>query len=353
MKKTACCLLLSLIAVIPSTAFALVRLKNVTQSGLGNLGTVKIELNGDYDRSKIKISYESDHLALIMNDAFVMPVKKIFKSSSPKSSILKMEANMVPSTKKSGGTVKLNIYFRVPIETIKKTGALSGSGKIITFNYKMVGDAKEATTGAIDKNTEPVNKEVSGTESSTTVKTEKNVISSIPTTGIQDNGDQAVKTDPSIEAKTKEVESKITDSGEKGLLGHSSFRTLIFKFIKIAGGLLGVIVLLFLALFFFKKRSEQKTQAPVYKQPSMPNETFLRPASSNTGSIKILSSSVLEDDKKLYIIEIYGERMLIGTSKNSIAMITKINDKEQQMEDLDHEQESIMRSRLKDKLRNL
>jgi len=264
-----------------------------------------------------------------------------------------MEANMVPSTKKMGGTVKLNIYFRVPIETIKKTGSLSGSGKVITFNYKMTGDIKE-TVPVVDKVTEPVNKEVSNKENNTSAKDEKKKAETVPIAGIQDNGDQAVKADPTIDAKTKEVEAKVENTGEKGLLAHSSFRTLIFKFIKIAGGLLGVIVLFFLALFFFKKRAEQRTQAPSYKQPSTPNETFLRPASSsNGGSIKILSSSVLEDDKKLYIIEIYGERMLIGTSRNSIAMITKINDKEQQLEGLDNEQESIMRSRLKDKLRNL
>ena len=71
----------------------------------------------------------------------------------------------------------------------------------------------------------------------------------------------------------------------------------------------------------------------------------------NTG-IRVISSFNLEDDKKLYIIEVSGERMLVGTSKQSVTMITKLSGPEQ-TENIDQEHEAIMRSRLKDKLRNL
>jgi flagellar biogenesis protein FliO len=331
--------LLFLAFIFPSTASALVRLKNVSQSGIGNTGTIRIELNGDYDRSKVKINYESDHVSFMLSDAFVMPVKKVFKSSSAKASVSKMEASMVPSSRRSGGTVKLNVYFRVPVETIKKTGSLSGKGNLLNFNYKTTGEIKEAVS---DANSGPAEEQSP----------------SIPGSGLQDNGDQSIAPNPVAEAKTKEIESKFGGNGEdedvssveaSGLWSKlAAFKSMVFRITKIAGVLLGVVVLLVLSLFFFKRYNEQR------RSPSSPHglgdmsrgDTIL-----NSG-ISVVSSFNLEDDKKLYIIEISGERMLIGTSKQSVTMITKLSGSEQ-AEEISQEHEAIMRSRLKDKLRNL
>jgi flagellar biogenesis protein FliO len=347
MKKTVYSIMFCLLffaLVFPSAANALVRLKNVSQSGTGSTGTIRIELNGDYDRSKVKIDYETDHISFMMNDAFVMPVKKVFKSSSAKSSVLKMEASMVPSTKRSGGTVKLNIYFRVPIETIKKTGLLSGRGNVLNFNYKTAGEVKETAVTA-------TNDEPSG-QSDTQAP-------SIPESGIQDNGDQNIKPNVVAEARTKDIESKLSGgeeqpdsaSGEETGLWTKImvFKGMLLKFIKIAAVLLGVVVFLFLGLFFFKRYSEQKGSS----SSTITDFSGLSKANTmlNTG-IRVINSFDLEEDKKLYIIEVSGERMLIGSSKQSVTMITKLSGPEQ-AEGIDQEHEAIMRSRLKDKLRNL
>ena len=351
MKRTVCSLLLLSAFLFPSIAHALVKLKDVSQSGMGNTGTIRIEMNGSYERSKIKVNYESDHLSLIMPDAFIIPIKKIFKSSSAKSSILKMEASMVPSTKRSGGTVKLNIYFRVPIDTIKKTGLLSGRGNILTFSYKTLSDTKEVVPAA-------------QAVVETKIPEAKGPTPSIPESGLQDNGDNTIKKDAVAEAKTKEIEEKIGEAQVKTdrniWTRVLSLRGLIFKLVKIGAVLIGVIVLLFLALFFFKKRSEQSCNVSSSKQPasvSRPTTSpdmidLLRTNTAFGNSIKVLSSFSLEDDKRLHIIEIMGERLLIGTSKNSISMITKLGNFDK-VEEINHDHEAVMRSRLKDKLRNL
>ncbi|MEI6079056.1 MAG: flagellar biosynthetic protein FliO [bacterium] len=354
MKRTVCSLLLLSAFLFPSIAHALVKLKDVSQSGMGNTGTIRIEMNGSYERSKVKITYESDHLSLIMGDAFIIPIKKIFKSSSAKSSILKMEASMVPSAKRSGGTVKLNIYFRVPIDTIKKTGSLSGKGNILTFSYKTLSDTKEVVPAVAP----------AVVETKTPTAEVKGPAPSIPEAGLQDNGDNAIKKDTVAEAKTKEIEEKIGEAQIKTdrniWTRVLSLRGLIFKLVKIGAVLVGVIVLLFLALFFFKKRSEQSSNVSSSKQPasvSRPTTSpdmidLLRTNTAFGNSIKVLSSFSLEDDKRLHIIEIMGERMLIGTSKTSISMITKLGNFEK-AEEVNHDHEAVMRSRLKDKLRNL
>lgn len=325
MKRVVCIIFVFLL--IPSIANALVKIKDVTQSGVGNSGTIKIELNGDYDKSKVKIVYETDHLSLIMNDTFVMPVKRIFKSSSDKSSVSKMEASMIPITKRSGGTVKLNVYFRLPLELIKRTGSLSGNGKIVTFNYKTVSDQKDLASVVatqVQANTK---------EAEPTLVTEA---------GIQDNGDNTISKDPIAEERTKNIEEKIEPLKEN-IKRVSTFKNLLFKFVKIAGALVGLVVVVVLALFFFKKRSENKIEKKAYTPSSV----------SYDNSIKVVNSSIIDGDKKIFVVDVYGERILVGTSRHSITMITKLKAKEQLTEETNYEQEAIMRSRLKDKLRNL
>lgn len=313
--------------LIPSIANALVKIKDVTQSGVGNSGTIKIELNGDYDKSKIKVVYETDHLSLIMNDTFVIPVKRVFKSSSDKSSVSKMEAIMIPITKRSGGTVKLNVYFRLPLELIKKTGSVSGNGKIVTFNYKTVSDQKEAVpvvTTQVQSNT----KEVDSTQ--------------LPEAGIQDNGDNTISKNPISEDRAKNIEEK-TEPLKENIKRVSGFKNILFKFVKIAGALVGFVVVIVLTLFFFKKRSENKVEKKVYTPSNV----------SYDNGIKVISNSVIDGDKKIFVLDVYGERLLVGTSKHSITLITKLKAKEQPTEETNYEQEVMMRSRLKDKLRNL
>lgn len=313
--------------LIPSIANALVKIKDVTQSGVGNSGTIKIELNGDYDKSKIKVVYETDHLSLIMNDTFVIPVKRVFKSSSDKSSVSKMEAIMIPITKRSGGTVKLNVYFRLPLELIKKTGSVSGNGKIVTFNYKTVSDQKEAVpvvTTQVQSNT----KEVDSTQ--------------LPEAGIQDNGDNTISKNPISEDRAKNIEEK-TEPLKENIKRVSGFKNILFKFVKIAGALVGFVVVIVLTLFFFKKRSENKVEKKVYTPSNV----------SYDNGIKVISNSVIDGDKKIFVLDVYGERLLVGTSKHSITLITKLKAKEQPTEETSYEQEVMMRSRLKDKLRNL
>ncbi|MEI6092392.1 MAG: flagellar biosynthetic protein FliO, partial [bacterium] len=184
-------------------------------------------------------------------------------------------------------------------------------------------------------------------------------VATIPDAGIKDNGDSSIKKDVVAEEKTKNIESKIVNNEEEkkepvkdNIKRFSTFKVILFKSVKIVGLLVGVILIIVLAWFFFKKssenRSERRTYSPSSKQPVLSNSS-----TNYDNGIKLISSSPIEGDKKLLVVEVYGERLLLATSKSNITMITKLKSKEQTTEDVNYEQEAMMRSRLKDKLRNI
>jgi len=294
-----------------------VKLKNVTQTGTGNSGSINIEFNGDYNKSDITVNYTTDKVDLIIPNAFVVPVKRIFKSSSTKSSVVKMEAANI-----SGRSLKLVIHFKgLPIDTIKKTAKLVNKGNIVSFNYGTVVEEPIATTKA-----QPEKQE------------------------------QAPVIAVSSPIEKTEIKSEIKHQDEPSLLSRvKKYAFALTKFFKIAilVVLLGLIV--FALFYIIRKYSgndyiKKPTTDKVFGSTKIQNEPPL-----NLG-IRIISSLEMEKDKTLFVIEVMGEKMLIASGKNYTTMLSRLNsDSKDGQGSLfnDNNEQMIMKTRLKDTLNNL
>ena len=134
------CLSIFIFLSIGSQDLMAVKLKSVVQTGTGKSGNIRIEFNNRYSKSDITVNYLADRVDLIIPNAFVVPVKRVFKGSSSKASVIKMEAANI-----SGRSLKLSIYFRgIPIDIIKKTAKLTSDDNIVSFNYFTSLDAAAA-----------------------------------------------------------------------------------------------------------------------------------------------------------------------------------------------------------------
>lgn len=326
--------------VYPSFAYGLVKLMNVSQKGVGNnTGTIKIELSSKYNLSKVKIKYESDHIEFLLPNTFVLPSHKIFKSSSERSSVLKMEARHVPVDEKEksvNSMVNVSVFFKSGLEAVKKTGSLSldSNGKTLVYTYKSSLAVAETTT-------QP-------TTQSTTVNDTAKMAPATPAV-IQDNetkGKQASIKETAERAYGKPNEAK--DSNKEIPYYKSMFTSAaLFRLLKI--GLLSatVVVLAFIMLGILRRFYVRSTK----KQGStLPN---------GKGSIRVIDSTNLNNGETVYIIEAFGERMLIASTKNNVTLLTKMTKNEGPVDVVDTGMDLLegpdvgMRSRLKDKIRNI
>jgi flagellar biogenesis protein FliO len=340
--------------LVPSVASALVRLKNVTQSGKGDTGSITIELTAAYDASDIKVEYYADHVSLVLRDAYTTPPsKRIFKSSSPKSSVLRMEASMIPISKKNSATVRLNIYFRIPIDIVKKTGTFLTNGNFIKYNYKIVAPEITVTEASV----------------ATEVSSSKEGIEKISTGTVHD---EKLVNDNELKSEADKSESVIKSDDLIKVDRGMRTSTLLFRALKIVAILLAILVFLYIAVFFFKKYFQTKPR--IYTAPNRPYSSTIKNNYNNTSSnapnntpkntsydpvgdvfskdIKLISTSELEEGKKLYLVEVDGERLLIGASKDSLSMVAKLAKTDKSSSMMTEEQETAMKIRLKEKLRN-
>ncbi len=295
---------------------AVVKLKNVTQAGTGSSGGIKIEFNNDYNKSDITVNYSADRVDLIIPNAFVVPVKRVFKSSSAKSSVVKMEAANV-----SGRSLKLSIHFKgLPIDTIKKTAKLTSDNNIVTFNYGTVVEEPVAVVKTQAEKQEPV-------QASATTEDVKQV-------------DKPIK----LIAEKSTILSDI-----------KKYAFALTRFFKIAilVVLLGLVVF---ALFYIVRKYssssyiKEVTTDKVFGSTKVNNEPVV------TSGIKVVSSLEVEKDKTLYVVEVMGERMLIASGKNYTSMLSRLNSDSKDGQGYlfnENNEQMIMKTRLKDKLNNL
>ena len=305
-----------------------VKLKNVSQIGTGNSGSVKIEFNNDYNKSDISVSYAANRVDLLIPNAFVVPVKRIFKSSSSKSSVTKMEAANI-----SGKSLKLSIHFRdVPIDTIKKTAKLTGNGNVVSFNY---GTVVEEPVAAVKPQVE---------------KQEPPAVAPVP---VASNMPDKVEN----KATFKKAEEPIKAVTEQSTLlsNVKKYAFALAKFFKVAMlvVLLGLVVF---ALFYIVRKYSgnsyitDPTTEKIFGSTKINNNPVVNPG------IKIVSSLEMEKGKTLYVIEVMGERMLIASGKDYTNMLSRLdNDSKDGQEYLfnDTNEQIIMKTRLKDKLSSI
>lgn len=309
-----------MLSVIPQELMA-VKLKNVTQTGSGNSGGIKIEFNNDYNKSDITVNYSADRVDLIIPNAFVVPVKRVFKSSSAKSSVVKMEAANI-----SGKSLRLSIHFKgLPIDTIKKTAKLTSDGNIVTFNY---GTVVEEPVAAVKPQTEK-QEPVPAVQAQTSVTTED----------------------------VKKVDEPIKVTAERSTILSSvkKYAVALARFFKIAilVVLLGLVVF---ALFYIVRKYSSNSYIKEVTSDKVFGSTKVNNEPVATSGIKVVSSLEMEKDKTLYVVEVMGERMLIASGKNYTSMLSRLNSDSKDGQGYlfnENNEQMIMKTRLKDRLNNL
>lgn len=304
-------------------AYGLVKLKNVTQKGAGNTGSIRIEFNGTYRASKAELEYKSDRVEILMKDAFTLPANRVFKVSSEKSSVSKMTSKLTP-----GNLVKLSIFFRTPIEIIKQTGKLSSDNNLLIFTYKVVADEPVATE-EVKTDDASAQKEDKPLDAYYQAMNQENVI--------EDNGGkEKIESAGIIDEKQPEQDS---------LQSYSSNIKKLWRFLK--GLLVIVLVVMFsIGIFYLYKRyssgiSEnmglsfgEKFDAPDRNREVKPKKDPFKDTistnninSMNKTDIRVLSSLELSHDKTIHVVEYAGEKMLIATSKDGVTMLSRLDGK--------------------------
>ena len=299
-----------------------VKLKSVVQNGTGKSGNIKIEFNNHYSKSDITVSYLADRVDLIIPNAFVVPVKRVFKSSSSKSSVAKMEAANI-----SGRSLRLSIYFRgVPIDIIKKTAKLTGEDNVVSFNYFTTMD----TVVAAQEQEQEKEKEELKTATPVPVQAANQVQAQEANTDAKKIVTEPIKV---------EQKSSLMSTVKKYFLALTRF----FK-VAILIVLLGLIVF---ALFYVLRKFSNnpfvdKSDEKVFGSTKAQNDT----------SIRIISKLDMEKDKTLYVVEVMGERMLIAAGKDYVTMLSRLqNDARDGQGYLFNETNNeVFHTKLKDKL---
>jgi len=304
-----------------------IKLRNVIQSGTGSSGSIKIDFNKDYSRSDITVNYFADRAELIIPNAFVVPVKRVFKSSSDKSSVTKIEAANI-----SGRSLKLSIYFRnIPIDVIKKTAKLTGKGNIISFNYLTTLNEAVAEVPKQQPEQEPVKTPAIAQ------------VAQAPITDIKPENKKIAEPAIKVEERSAFVSTL------------KKYITALTGFFKLAV----LIVLLGFGVFILFLVVRKYAGGTIVNKAH--NKSFGLSKNKDDSGIKILNNLELEKGKTLYVIEVMGERMLIASGSNYVTMLSRLeNDAKtgqgylfnnQSDSNVDNEQQAaVMRTRLKDKL---
>jgi len=299
---------------------ALVKVENVKQGVAGQgKGLVRISLSNATDLSKVSLNYADDFVEIIIPEAFIIPAsKKVFNPSSSKSSVLRIEAEMLKGTK-----VSVKIFYRLAIDIVKSRAELKQENKDIVFYYS-------------------------------TVKAEKPSVieDKVLILATQQDEKSEIK-----EPKTESIKNTQTNSSETSnlFINHNKSETkkegisLFWSFVKMLMVLIFIIAIFLISVYFFKKYF--KGSFALYgKKLVDPN-------------IKILGSLSLEFAKTIYIVKIAEEKHLIACSKDRVTYLSKLADDTNidntLLEDLNHSgsfksthnSTDTLKTRLKDRLR--
>jgi len=330
MKKIVLFALLQLLFV--DFSYGMVKLKNVNQKGFGSAGVVRVEFNGDYKESKVEVDYKSDHVEILMRDAFTLPANRVFKVSSEKSSVSKITSKLTP-----GNLIKLSVYFRTPIDVIQKTGKVSVDKNILTFSYKTVADSM-----LTNKEEAPPEEKVKTNANATAEQKEGKPLDAYyqamnQPQGVEDNGpEKAIVDSPKKDEKVEQQPVVNTYS--------SSIKKL---WTVLKGALILVLVVMFsVGVFYLYKRYSsgmnesmkssfgrsipQRKIEPEFKSEfrtefRVQNKEDIK---TNDAKIKVLSSLELNHGKTIHVVEYMGEKMLIGTSKENVTMLSRLDGKQ-------------------------
>jgi len=283
-------LFLAFVLSFPSLAFSLVRLKGVTHSGHGTQGTIKVEFNGNYDSKKSSLTLLEDRAEITIPEAFVIPVKRVYKPSSNSSSVIKMEVNQIP-----GNTVRLSVFFRVPMSIIKNSAKLSGTSNSVILNYSIDAPALESNT--------PV-------ASSTKESDSKSEPESTDNSNIDEP--KAINKE-----NIKTVQSDISNNDESFLdekknIKKESSSGFGLAIARMLGALLIVIGLFLAGVYLFKKYLSGGISL------GMKKKNFDTP-------IKMISTVALAPGKTLYLVDVMGEKLLLSAGKDGLQLVSKIN----------------------------
>jgi len=301
---------------------ALVKVENVRQGVAGKgRGLVRVNLSNPVELSKVELSYGQDFVELIIPEAFIIPAsKRVFNPSSARSSVLRIEAEMLKGTR-----VSVKIFYRLAIDIVKSTAELKQEKNDIVFYYSTVKDEK--TVLKADKDTSSI-------ELKSTEFIEPNIIQEA--------------------SKSELVTSKnnITDKTDKESFKANKFESkeasisLFWSFIKMLMVLVFIIAIFLIGVYFFKKYF--KGSLALYgKKLIDPN-------------IKILGSLSLEFGKTIYIVKIASETHLIGCSKDRLTYLNKLSEEikieDEQMPERSNQLSTYdasesLKTRLKDRLR--
>lgn len=278
-----------IISIFSSNLFALVKIESIKQSGLQDRGSVRVYLSSPYDIKKTQLMYGDDYVEILIPDSFIIPAtKKIFKPSSAKSSVSRIEAELLNGTK-----VSVKIFFKTGIDLIKNTAELKQLGRDIVFSYstkldsepKLIADlAEDAESISTENNVKEIKKE-----------TNKEELISKPSSLI-------------VPEKKTSVLEKENKTAAKDVKEFNFF----WSFLKMLMALVFLIGIFILGAYLVKKYL--KTPISLYGRVL------------NDPNIKIEHKLGLELGKNLYIIRVEGERHLIGSSKEAITYLSRLKD---------------------------
>lgn len=260
---------------------ALVKVENVRQGVAGQgRGLVRVNLSNAVELSKVELSYGDNFVELIIPEAFIIPAsKKVFNPSSAKSSVLRIEAEMLKGTK-----VSVKIFYRLAMDIVRSKAELKQEKNDIVFYYSTVKEEKPVIE-------EPVaSKEVKKVEAIEPVVLKEE--------------------SKSINIKEAELEKKeLVKEGVKFEAKEASI-SLFWTFVKMVMVLIFIIAIFLVSVYFFKKYF--KGSLALYgKKLVDPN-------------IKILGSLSLEFGKTIYIVKVFEEVHLLASSKDRITYLNKL-----------------------------
>jgi flagellar biogenesis protein FliO len=311
-------LVLLLLFLLPSFVFGMVRIQDIVQGGQGEQGIVSINLKDDYDISKAKVKFLKDSVLINLPDTFILPIKRVFRPSSPRSSVVKIDAQI-----KSSESVDVIIYFRSKyFNAIKKTYKLEKEKNNILFKYSIVAPVNEVKA----KKEEINNKEIKKEEIKENSKKES-------LKSLEKLNKEKVKEDASLDLKQFKTRKN-----------PNSFST--WRIIKLVFIFLGIFGLIFISVILSKK---------YFSSPSYSifnNKKELKEIRDNN-LIKIVERKKLSYFKTLYVIEVLNEKFLISETRTKIKLISKLKEINISSSSYEDKDNLLMKNRIKNTLKDI
>lgn len=258
---------------------SLSRIRNIVQSGKGTIGKIKIILmKDDYDFANIEKEYTDDSVEIVLRNAFIIPVRRVFKSSSNKSSVARIIV-----TQETGDTARVSIKFRIPIDIIKQEDKISLETSKIIYTY----------------NTKPKKLIPIAKKENIVQKDEPKILAPIKR--------------KIIKAKTKIKNTHISSQKAHLKIQKENRKTSSFSFSTILIALATISLLIFLGIIVYTIR-----KIMIY------NQINLRKIEDEYGMIRVVDKLRLGFTKKLFVIEVEQKRLLLATYKNRIRLLTEL-----------------------------